>query len=149
MPAFDYRFHVDTSLQRVADFHRDTRALSRLTPPPIIVTFRHVEPLAEGSRSDMTMWFGPLPVAWSAVHDRVDRLHGFRDTAVVSPLAYWRHRHAFEAAGPRVTEIHEHIDYAHKAGWRGLFSRMLFNPLALQFLFAYRRWATRRALRSR
>lgn len=148
MSTFDFRFKVKASLQAVADFHRDTRALSRLTPPPIIVRFHRVDPLAEGARADMTMWFGPIPVAWSAVHDQVDPLRGFRDTAVRSPLERWQHRHTFTAIAPHLTEVHEHLEYAHRSGLAGLFSRLLFNPLGLRFLFAYRRWVTRRALES-
>ena len=37
MPVFDYSFTVPASLAAVRDFHRDTSALKRLTPPPTIV----------------------------------------------------------------------------------------------------------------
>ncbi len=146
MPTFDFRFRVAAPLERVAAFHRDARALPRLTPPPIFVRLHRVDPLANGARVDMTMWFGPFPVRWLALHDQVDALAGFRDTAVRSPLKTWRHTHAFTAVSPNVTEIHEHIDYSHPDGWRGWLSRALFNPIGLWFLFAYRRWVTQRAL---
>lgn len=148
MPTFDFHFKVRAPQQAVADFHRDTRALSRLTPPPILVRFHRVDPLAEGARADMTMWFGPIPVAWSAVHDQVDPLRGFRDTAVRSPLERWQHRHSFTTLAPDLTEVHEHLEYEHRGGWAGVFSRLLFNPLALRFLFTYRSWVTKRALES-
>ncbi len=148
MAHFDFSFRVSAPIDRVAEFHRDARALPRLTPPPIFIQLHHVEPLAEGSRVDMTMWFGPLPVRWVAVHDQVEALSGFRDTAVRSPLRFWRHEHRFSVVDAQTTEIHEHVEYVHANGWAGVLSRVLFNPPGLWFLFAYRRLATRRALRA-
>jgi ligand-binding SRPBCC domain-containing protein len=59
MPCISYRFQVNAPLEAVSFFHRDTRALKKLTPPPVIVRLRRVEPLAEGSVSEFTLWFGP------------------------------------------------------------------------------------------
>ena len=67
MPVFDYKFTVQASLQAVRDFHGDTSALKRLTPPPTIVQLHDIEPLAEGSISKFTLWFGPLPLRWVAI----------------------------------------------------------------------------------
>jgi hypothetical protein len=44
-----------------------------------------MEPLAEGSISDFTLWFGPLPIRWTARHSHIDPLHGFTDTQVRGP----------------------------------------------------------------
>ena len=144
--SFDVSFTVRAPLASVAAFHSDTRALKRLTPPPIFVQLHHVEPLGDGSIADFTLWFGPLPVRWTAVHSEVDPQHGFTDTQRSGPMKFWKHSHRFEAVGAHVTRVSEHIEYAHHSGWRGLLSRLLFNPLALRFLFAYRRLVTRRAL---
>ena len=149
MPTFTFHFEVDAPLSAVAAFHRDAKALPRLTPPPIFIHIHRAEALAEGSRVDMTMWFGPIPVAWTAVHDRVEPLTGFRDTAVRSPMQRWQHTHRFTALAADRTAVHEHIAYAYHPGPRGWFSRLLFNPPGLWLLFAYRRWATRRALNRR
>ena len=51
MPVFDFSFTVDAPLSAVRDFHRDTSALKRLTPPPTFVRLISIEPLAEGSVS--------------------------------------------------------------------------------------------------
>lgn len=96
MAHFDFYFRVSAPIDRVAEFHRDARALPRLTPPPIFIQLHHVEPLAEGSRVDMTMWFGPLPVRWVAVHDQVEALSGFRDTAVRSSVTLLAPRAPFQ-----------------------------------------------------
>lgn len=43
MPVLNDRFRVNSSLEAVASFHSDTRALRRLSPPPIIVQFHNIE----------------------------------------------------------------------------------------------------------
>jgi len=143
---FDFRFVVDAPLARVAEFHRDSQVLPRLTPPPIWVRLHRFDPLADGARLEMTMWFGPVPVRWTAVHDAVDPLHGFRDTAEQSPLRWWRHTHRFVELSPTQAEVHEHIEYDHHPGLRGWLSRVVFSRPGLWFLFMYRSWVTKRML---
>jgi ligand-binding SRPBCC domain-containing protein len=146
MNTFNYRFTVRAPLAAVAEFHRDTRALQRLTPPPIVVQLHQVEPLGEGSVSEFTMWFGPLPVRWTAVHSKVYPLHGFTDTQACGPLQAWQHTHRFVALDDQTTQISERIEYEHWAGPPGWPSRLLFSGLTLRLMFAYRAWATRRAV---
>jgi ligand-binding SRPBCC domain-containing protein len=129
----------------VRAFHHDTRTLKKLNPPPIIVQLHRVDPLAEGSISEFTLWMGPLPIRWRAVHSQVSEF-GFTDTQERGPLAHWQHSHRFEPLDEAATRVHEHIKYRHHPGWRGLFSRLLFGPLSLRLLFAYRKWVTRRAM---
>jgi len=146
MLTFDYTFTVRAPLGTVAEFHRDTRALKRLTPPPIFTQLHKVDPLGEGSVSEFTLWFGPLPVRWTAAHSNVDSQRGFTDTQTRGPLKRWRHTHRFTAESAGLTRIREHVEYEHYAGRRGLLSRLLFARPALWMLFLYRQWATRRAL---
>jgi ligand-binding SRPBCC domain-containing protein len=146
MPTFDYRFTVDAPLVAVREFHRDTEALKRLTPPPAYVQLHEIEPLAEGSVSRFTIWAGALPLRWTAVHRDVSE-HGFTDVQTDGPARRWEHTHTFRALSEGQTEIHEHIEYEHHAGLRGLLTRTLFSPLNLRAMFAYRRMVTRRKLR--
>lgn len=146
MPVFDYRFTVDAPLEAVRDFHRDTSALKKLTPPPTFVQLHEIEPMAEGSVSRFTLWLGPLPIPWKAVHrDVTDR--GFTDIQAEGPAAKWEHTHTFTPLAADRTEIHEHIEFAHQPGWRGLLTRLLFSRPNLLVMFGYRRWVTRRSLR--
>lgn len=146
MPVFDYTFTVRAPLAAVAEFHRDTRALRRLSPPPLWVQLHRVDPLGEGAVAEFTLWFGPLPVRWRAVHSGVHPEQGFTDTQERGPLQTWRHTHRFEAVSAALTRVREHIEYTYPAGPSGWLARLLFAPPALRFLFAYRQWATRRAL---
>jgi ligand-binding SRPBCC domain-containing protein len=142
MPTFDYRFTVRAPLETVWRFHGDTRALKRLTPPPALVQLHEIEPLAEGSISRFTIWAGPLPLRWTAVHRDVSE-HGFTDVQAKGPARKWEHTHTFRPLNDATTEIHEHIEYEHHPGPRGVLTRVLFSPLNLRLMFAYRKRVTR------
>jgi ligand-binding SRPBCC domain-containing protein len=146
MQIFKRSFTVRASLEAVAKFHQDTRALKALSPPPIFVQLHRVEPLVEGSISEFTLWFGPLPVRWTARHENVDALHGFTDVQVSGPMKYWVHTHTFTDLTDSRVCVTDHIEYDHHGGLRGVFSRLLFAPIGLNFLFFYRELATQRAV---
>jgi ligand-binding SRPBCC domain-containing protein len=146
MPTFESSFTVRAPLARVAQFHHDARALQRLTPPPIFVQLHHVDPLAEGSRTEFTLWVGLLPLRWRALHTHVDRLRGFVDVQAAGPMKRWVHTHTFSAGPSGCARVSDRIEFEHQGGWRGWLTRVLFVPLALQLLFLYRRRVTRQAL---
>lgn len=142
MPVFDFQFTVNAPLSAVQDFHRDTSALKRLTPPPTIVQLKELEPLAEGSVSRFTLWVGPLPLHWKAVHRDVSE-QGFTDVQAEGPAKKWEHTHTFVAISDEQTEIREHIEFEHKAGFWGVVTRLLFAKVNLYFMFTYRMVSTR------
>ena len=144
MPTFNYTFIVDASLVSVAAFHSDTSALKTLSPGPMQIHL--ADPMSDGSISEFTLWLGPIPVRWRAVHSNVSE-QGFTDTQERGPMAFWAHTHTFTAINPNQTQINEHIEYRHPKGLRGLFTRLVFGKLGLLVLFTYRQWATKRALK--
>ena len=146
MQIFETSFTVNAPLEAVAAFHADTSALKILNPPFVFVRLHRVDPMAEGSISEFTLWMGPLPIRWRAVHSGVGP-NGFTDTQESGPLAYWQHSHRFESIDGDTTQICEHIEYQYPAGLRGLLPRILFGHMGLTALFTYRKWATRRALK--
>lgn len=145
MPEFDYTFTVDVPQAAVVAFHHDTSVLKTLTPPPIFVQIHSYEPLGEGSEANFTMWFGPFPIHWKAIHTNVDE-NGFTDTQVRGPLKRWQHTHRFSAVSDEVTQVSEHIDYEYEGGIRGLTGRLLFSKPALYLLFTARKLITRRKI---
>ena len=147
-PSFRSSFVVRAPLEAVARFHSDPQALTRLTPPPTLMRVHRMDPLGEGSVSEFTMWIGPIPIRWRAVHSAIDHLKGFTDTQELGPMARWVHRHSYRALDGGRTEVTDQIWYQHPSGWRGLLTPLLFSALPLRALFGYRAWATRRALRS-
>ncbi len=147
MPIFVDRFLVPAAPEAVAAFHHDTRVLKRLTPPPVFVQIHHIEPLGEGSRSEFTLWFGPLPLRWLAVHSQVSVKSGFTDTQSRGPLKRWVHRHHWQENGRGHTVMEEFVEYEHFTGRRGLLTRLLFAPPLLWVMFRYRRFAMRRGVK--
>lgn len=148
MPVFDFRFTVNAPLEAVSAFHFQTGILKALTPPLMIMQVHRFDPLANGSIGEFTIWMGPIPVRWLAEHSEVSQT-GFVDTQTKGPMKFWKHTHRFRRISPDLTEVHEHIEFEHDPGLRGLWSRILFPRPALIALFTYRRWATRRAVRER
>lgn len=148
MPVFEYTFTVNASKAAVAAFHHDTSVLKMLTPPPIFVQIHSYEPLAENSVASFTLWFGPFPVHWKAIHSNVDD-NGFTDTQARGPLKQWQHTHRFSAVSAEVTRVSEHIDYEYAPGLRGMIGRLLFSKPALYLLFTARKIITRRHLKKK
>jgi ligand-binding SRPBCC domain-containing protein len=147
MNHFQHRFRVHAPVAKVSEFHQDPRALKSLTPPPVFVQLHRAEPLAEGSKVDFTLWLGPLPVRWVAVHSLVDPKHGFSDTQLIGPFKLWFHRHSFMPIDAHTTEVVDEIEAAHTNHllW-GLISRLMW--LNLPILFWYRARLTRRKIES-
>jgi ligand-binding SRPBCC domain-containing protein len=142
MQTFDYQFIVPAPVTAVRDFHHDPHILKKLSPPPIFVQVHDYEPLGEGSKAEFTLWFGPIPVRWTAVHHHVSG-SGFTDRQLRGPLKFWEHTHRFTAVDTHTTRVREHIKFAHHQGWRGLLSRILFNKPGLTALFTARKLLTR------
>ncbi len=147
MPVFFDRFSVPAAPEAVAAFHHDTCVLKRLTPPPVFVQIHDIEPLGEGSQSEFTLWFGPLPLRWLAVHSEVDPASGFTDTQSRGPMKRWVHRHHWQRDGRGHTVMEERVMYEHHPGSRGLLTRLLFAPPLLWIMFRYRRIAIRHGVR--
>lgn len=149
MPRFEFSFTVNAPLTAVSDFHHDTSVLKKLTPPPIFAQIHHFDPLADGAVAAFTLWFGPIPVRWRAVHSDVS-VNGFTDTQAAGPLKSWQHTHRFTAVSPTITRVDETIVYEYPNGgpW-AIFTRLFFNKPALTGLFTARKLLTRWHLRQR
>lgn len=148
MPVFSYSFKVNAPKATVAAFHRDTSVLKKLTPPPIFIQLHSFEPLAENSVAQFTLWFGPIPIHWKAIHTDVDD-SGFTDTQAQGPLKRWQHTHRFTELEAEATLVNEHIEYEYKPGLRGLAGRLLFSRPALYLLFTARKVITRRQIKKK
>ncbi len=139
---------IETTLAEIKRFHEAPSALASLTPPPIRMQVHRDErrSLTEGE-IEFTLFFGPLPIRWTARHEPGPSIDSFADLQLRGPLAYWRHEHIFaEVAGG--VALTDRITLAHRAGFIGLLTRLAFDGLPLRLLFAYRHWRTRRALQS-
>ena len=148
MPVFDYRFTVNAPVEAVSAFHFEPGILKALTPPLMFMQVHNFEPMGEGSVAEFTMWMGPVPVKWKAVHSDVSR-GSFTDKQESGPVKAWVHTHTFTAIDEAHTEVHEHIEFEHFGGLRGAWSRLLFPNLGLLALFTIRKMITRREVAKR
>lgn len=146
-PSFERTFLVRAPQAAVAKFHEGPGALAALQPPLSGTRVLRADPLADDSITEFEMGFPPLVMHWVARHRDVSPGLGFTDTMVSGPMQSWVHRHEYRALGPRVTEVSDRIWFVYHPGVRGLVSRALFNPLTLGILFAFRAFATKRAVR--
>jgi ligand-binding SRPBCC domain-containing protein len=148
MRQFRHEFQVNAPIERVSEFHRNTKALKLLTPPPLFVKFNQIEPMGEGSRADFTLWLGPIPIRWMAVHTGVHPTDGFTDTQVEGPFQTWVHRHSFRQVTDDTTKIIDEIEGqpSNHFFW-GIVSRFMW--LTLPILFSYRAGQTKRAVEGR
>jgi ligand-binding SRPBCC domain-containing protein len=148
MKKFTHLTRVSAPLEAVAAFHKDSQALRLLTPPPVFVQFHQVQPVKEGSVADFTLWFGPLPVRWVAIHSQVEKLHGFTDMQIRGPFDSWVHKHSFSVVEGGNTLITDEIQASlnkHPFWW--VFGQLMW--LTLPILFTYRGWAVRKFLKKK
>ena len=148
MPVFEFQFTVNAPLKSVSGFHFEPSILKTLTPPLLIMQIHKFEPLSEGSVGEFTMWMGPIPVYWQAVHSNVSET-GFTDTQAKGPMKSWVHTHRFSTNDNGATIVREHVEFEHFSGLKGLWSRLLFPKPALLVLFHIRKWITRREVANR
>jgi ligand-binding SRPBCC domain-containing protein len=148
MRYFRHQFQVNAPIEKVAEFHQSTQALKQLTPPPLFVKFNRIEPMGEGSQADFTLWLGPIPIRWIAIHSAVDPLNGFTDTQVEGPFQTWIHRHSFERLNPEATKVIDEVEGqpSNHLIW-GIVSRFMW--LTMPILFSYRARQTRQAVELR
>jgi len=140
-----HRFRVKSSLPSVATFHQQASSMAAITPPPMRVEIQRAPAtLAGGGEMDFTLWFGPLPIRWSARIEDVTEA-GFTDRQVSGPFQEWVHRHSFVQVDDHTTEVIDQISLKLKPQlmWGAV---GLGFVLGLPVLFAYRGWKTRRLL---
>ena len=142
---YRHTFRLAAPVERVAEFHSLPEGLRALTPPPVFVQL-HAAParIQAGSEVSFTVWFGPLPVRWSANFERAGEAV-FTDRQLRGPFRAWRHERTFIPLDGRATEIREEIEGQ-------LRRHLLWGPfgllmwLNLPLLFAFRSWKMRRLL---
>jgi ligand-binding SRPBCC domain-containing protein len=145
---FRHTFKVKAPLSHVVAFHRQSRSMGAITPPPAIVRL-HQAPneLGEGDQMEFTIWMGLLPIRWKAQIEQVSPV-GFTDQQLRGPFKEWLHRHSFHSLNPEITEVQDEIQ-----------ARLRMHPLwgpiglgmwlSLPFMFAYRAWKTRQLLKEK
>jgi ligand-binding SRPBCC domain-containing protein len=142
---FRQAFRVRAPLAAVSAFHRRSDSLTAITPPPAGLRIERAPAvLSGGDELSMVLHLGPLPIRWLAVIDEVSP-RGFVDRQVRGPFRSWVHRHSFVPLGEHLTMVVDQVEASPRR-------HPLWGPVglviwsSLPFLFAYRRWKTRRLL---
>lgn len=140
---FEHRSTFKTNMKAMIAFHDDSRALRRLTPPPIIMQrLKDERTSLTAGELEFRLWIGPIPVRWLARHEPGPTETSFVDFMVRGPMAYWRHEHIFTEVEGGIT-LTDRITLEHKSGLTGILTRLIFDGLPLRFLFIYRHLRTR------
>lgn len=136
---------INTTLEKMMQFHEASNAFATLTPPPIFVQIHRDDraSIREGE-IEFTLWLGPVPFRWIACHEAGPTEWSFADRMINGPMAYWRHEHIFTQVDGGV-ELTDNLTIAHKSGVQGLVTRLLFDGIPLRILFFYRHLRTRMA----
>ena len=138
---FKHNFKVDAAIVDIVQFHQDPSALKQLTPPGSFLKLHTLEPLAENSIADFTLYLGFLPIRWIARHKDVNFPQEFTDVQEEGPFKSWRHRHCFINHGDS-TEVQDEITLEFAPNFpQNLVGRFIW--LTLPVLFAYRAWKTK------
>ncbi len=142
---YRHAFRLRASLDQVVNFHRQSRSMGKITPPPVLVRLHSApEWLSEGDEMRFTLWLGPLPIHWRAKIEGTSS-EGFIDRQLEGPFETWEHQHLFKPMSADETEVVDSVKAKLKRHpWWWLVGGLMW--LNLPILFAYRGWKTRREL---
>ncbi|MGB8699026.1 MAG: SRPBCC family protein [Thermosynechococcaceae cyanobacterium] len=107
---------IDAPVDVVWQFHERQDSLQILTPPwqPVQI-IRREGGLGVNAQTEFRLWIGPIPVQWIAIHTQCEPHHYFVDEQLSGPMAFWRHRHQFDAQNNK-TRVTDSIDFALPGG---------------------------------
>ncbi len=142
---FDRQFELRAPLAKVREFHARAASLAALTPAFLPMRLDASPPILQsGDTMSFHMWLGPFPIRWTA-HIEQAGPGGFTDRQIDGPFAEWVHRHTFEPISSDKSRVLDSISAR-------LRRHLVWGPVGLMmwiglpWLFAYRRWKTRRIL---
>jgi uncharacterized protein len=158
MPTLQFTLFVSASLEDVWAFHQDvTRALPLLSPPGSDVRIISADlPARKGQRVSMNVR-GPLGKRLNWVADIVEfrpppttdgglRQAAFIDVQVSGPMAYWRHEHVMDEAGPLQTRLTDTVTYRVPLGPLGWLADRIFVSRQIRAMFKHRHAVTKQQL---
>ena len=140
MNKFSFQSLVNFNVRKVFDWHKNTFALERLTPPwdLVNVSKRHYInsfPLINGGTIEIKQKIFPLiNLKWKLIHQEYSEYKKFTDLMLRGPFKFWRHEHIFQGNNLE-TNIIDEIEY------KALLSNNLLNSFIKRKLnksFEYR-----------
>ena len=116
MNKFSFQSLVNLNIRKVFDWHKNTFALERLTPPwdLVNVSKRHYinsYPLINGGTIEIKQRIFPLiNLKWKLIHQEYSEYKKFTDLMLRGPFKFWRHEHIFQG-NDLETNIIDQIEY--------------------------------------
>src|SRR5262249_56304021 len=98
---------------------------------------------AAGTRVELRVWLGPLPLKVVAEHVACVEGRLFVDRMLRGPFRAWRHEHRFEALAPGASRLVDDIEYELFGGALGRLVAGAAVVQKLERLFPYRHQVTR------
>jgi ligand-binding SRPBCC domain-containing protein len=146
---FERSIDIACSVQRVFDFHLDTRNAAAIAPPgQRIVRVEGRFPVREGDEVLLVVRQRPLPFAqrWRVRIVRVEEPVLVVDELLQGPFARFRHEHRLDDLGGGRTRLTDRIEYELPFGALGRLADRLVVSRLMGRTFAARQEATRRLL---
>lgn len=148
MKTFEHRSIDPGTAAQVMAFYAGKNVLATLTPPPIFVQVHEDRRTSlTNGEVDFTLWCAFIPLKWKARHEPGPTPTSFVDRMISGPMAVWVHTHLVRDV-PGGVETIDRIQLEHQRGLMGWFTRLFFDGLPLRFLFIYRHFRTRLAIRN-
>ena len=140
---------LDASIERVFAFHGDPHNIKDISPgwQQVQVKEGRALPRAGDEFEIVVKIFGLLPLKWRGVWRAAEPSSLLVDEAIVSPFAYWRHEHKFEALSADRTLMTDHVRYLFPGGWLGKCVGETFGRLQFYVMFKDRHVRTQRWIR--
>ncbi len=144
MPSFVLRSPMPVSSQALFDWHTQPSAFERLNPPfdPVQILSRSGG-LEVGSKTEVQVTLGPIPLRWTAEHTAYEPPAFFVDEQKGGPFAQWRHTHRFLPVDENQSILEDDIQYELPMGAAGALVAGHFTANKVEAAFRYRHALTR------
>ncbi len=117
MYEFKYSSVIDNDVNTVFDWHKNSMALERLTPPWEDLSIQSIEVpknsfLLKNGQVSINQRIAPfLKIPWKVKHINYNENQSFEDKMIYGPFKHWSHKHIFEKLPNNRTMITDLIHY--------------------------------------
>ena len=134
MPVYTKKSVMPVIQKKLFAWHENPCALERLTPPWNKIKVVHKdEGLQPGSKTQIKLYFGPIPFSWIARHTKYVEGEVFCDTQIKGPFSKWTHEHKMIQKSETDSFLEDRIHYK---TFGNIYPRFVHN--SIERLFTYR-----------
>ena len=138
---------INAPIERVFDFHTDTRNLPLISPPWINAKIIKQEGEGLGKRIELVIsQFGIIRSTWVVDISEYDRPNRITDLMIQGPMKYFRHERTLTSPSPGVTILQDSVEYELPLGILGKLADALGGKFFIGAMFSYRHKKTQEVL---